>query len=135
MGYVEWSQHEQRRSAQLTFHRPLYLCGLSATIVEGTLRMATTESLTEAATAAPLLFEHVRAATELLECLAADWQLLDQLPADLRERLHRGVMGLVAPDHRTRRRRAKAEARERRAQTRRRQDAVLDDTGIRILRR
>jgi len=84
---------------------------------------------------APPLAEQVRAATELLEHLAGDWGLLDQLPADLRERLHRAVAGLVDPNHRARRRRAKAQAREDRAQIRTRQDAVLNETGIRTLRR
>ena len=58
-----------------------------------------------------------------------------QIPTELRKRLHRATAGLVPPDHRTRRRRAKAVARERRAQTISREDAVLNETGIRTLRR
>jgi NAD(P)-dependent dehydrogenase (short-subunit alcohol dehydrogenase family) len=81
------------------------------------------------------LAEQVRKATDLLECLAGDWGLLDQLPADLRERLHRAVAGLADPNHRAQRRRSKAAARERRAQAVSRQDAVLNETGIRTLRR
>ena len=81
------------------------------------------------------LTEQARAAAELLERLAFDWALLDQLPADVREKLHKAVAGLMDPNHRARRRRAKAQAREDRAQTRHRQDAVLNETGIRTLRR
>jgi len=88
-----------------------------------------------ATTAAPPLAEQVRAATDLLEKLAADWGVLDQLPADLRERLHRAAAGLSEPNHRARRRRAKAAARESRAQSILRQDATLNETGIRTLRR
>jgi len=97
--------------------------------------MATTDSPAATADSAPPLSDQVRGATDLLERLAADWRLLDQLPAELRERLHRAVAGLVAPDHRAQRRRAKAEERERRAEAISRQDAVLNETGIRTLRR
>ena len=38
--------------------------------------------------------EQARAATDLLERLAADWRLLDQLPADDRRRLHQAIAGL-----------------------------------------
>ena len=95
----------------------------------------TTASPTAAADSAPPLTDQVRDATELLERLAFDWALLDQLPAELREKLHRAVAGLMDPNHRARRRRAKAAARENRAQARTREDAVLNDTGIRTLRR
>ncbi len=97
--------------------------------------MPTTATPTAAADSAPPLSEQVRAATTLLEHLASDWSLLDQLPADLRERLHRAVASLAAPNHRAQRRRSKAAARERRAEAISRQDAVLNDTGIRTLRR
>jgi len=97
--------------------------------------MPTTATPAAADESAPPLAEQVRAATDLLEYLAADWGLLDRLPADLRERLHRAVAGLADPNHRARRRRAKAQAREDRAQIRTRQDAVLNETGIRTLRR
>src|ERR1051326_6962609 len=81
------------------------------------------------------LTEQARAAAELLERLAFDWALLDQLPADVREKLHKAVAGLMDPNHRARRRRAKARAREDRVQTRSRQESVLNETGIRTLRR
>ena len=74
--------------------------------------MARTVGSTAADKSAPPLTEQVRDAAELLERLAFDWSLLDQLPADLREKLHKAVAGLVAPDHRARRRRNKAAARE-----------------------
>ena len=66
------------------------------------------------ADAADLAFlEHLRAATELLESMAADWRLLDRLPADDRRRLHRAVAGLFTPDPGKRRKRAKAARRHR----------------------
>ena len=98
-------------------------------------RMPTTATPTEAADSALPLSEQVRAATDLLERLAADWALMGQLPVEVRKRLHRATAGLVPPEHRTQRRRAKAAARERRAQAISRQDAVLNETGIRTLRR
>jgi len=97
--------------------------------------MPTTATPAAAADSAPPLSDQVRKATDLLEHLATDWALLDQLPADLRERLHRAVAGLATPNHRARRRRASAAERERRAEAISRQDAVLNDTGIRVLRR
>ena len=86
-------------------------------------------------TTAPPLSERVREATSVLEHLATDWALLDELPPELRERLHRAVAGLTAPGHRARRKRARAEERQRRADAISREDAVLNDTGIRTLRR
>jgi NAD(P)-dependent dehydrogenase (short-subunit alcohol dehydrogenase family) len=91
--------------------------------------MLTTETPTRTATL-PLV-EQARAATELLERLAADWRLLDQLPADDRRRLHRAIAGLTVRDPRARRKRQKAA----RTQDVRREEAILDETGIRVLRR
>ena len=84
---------------------------------------------------APSLTDQARDAAELLERLAYDWALLDQLPPDVREKLHKAVAGLMDPNHRARRRRNKAQAREDRAHTRNRQETVLNETGIRTLRR
>ena len=81
------------------------------------------------------LRQQVASAIGLLERLAADWSLLDGLPAEERARLHRVVAGLSVPDPRAGRKRAKLEARERRAHRIRQEDAVLDQTGIRALRR
>jgi NAD(P)-dependent dehydrogenase (short-subunit alcohol dehydrogenase family) len=79
----------------------------------------------------PPLLDQLRAAIELLERLAADWRLLDDLPADDRRRLHRAIAGLTAPDRRANRQRTKAA----RAERARQREAVLEETGIRALRR
>ena len=52
--------------------------------------------------------ERIRSAIELLELAAADWRLLDELPAADRRRLHRAVAGLSVPDRRAGRKRSKA---------------------------
>src|SRR5215212_4098523 len=87
---------------------------------------------TAAADAERPLSEQVRAATEILELMAADWRLLDQLPPDVRQRLHRAVAGLSVPDRRARRKRSKAANGEQRTRVIRREDAVLNATGIRV---
>ena len=71
----------------------------------------------------------------MLETLAADWGLLERLPAEIRERLHRAVARVHNPDPRARRTRVKAAERRRKAAETTRDDAVLDETGIRALRR
>ena len=81
------------------------------------------------------LLRRVRTATHVLETIAADWGLLDQVPAEIRERLHRAVAGVHNPDPRARRTRVKAAERRRKAAGVKRDDAVLDETGIRTLRR
>jgi NAD(P)-dependent dehydrogenase (short-subunit alcohol dehydrogenase family) len=75
------------------------------------------------------------AATDLLERLAADWSLLDRFHAEDRARLHRAIDGLSIPERHARRKRAKQADRERRRTRIDREEAVLDDTGIRTLRR
>ena len=87
------------------------------------------------AASGPTVHEQVRAATGLLERLAADWSLLDQLPAQDRARLHRAIAGLSVPEPRAGRKRTKQADRERRRHRIRQEDAVLDGTGIRTLRR
>jgi NAD(P)-dependent dehydrogenase (short-subunit alcohol dehydrogenase family) len=77
------------------------------------------------------LLERLRSAAELLEQLAGDRNLLDQQPAQDRERLLRAVAELYNPDKLARREMVKAAERERTART----GAVLDETGIRTLRR
>jgi NAD(P)-dependent dehydrogenase (short-subunit alcohol dehydrogenase family) len=79
--------------------------------------------------------EELRAATDLLERLAADWSLLDRVPAADRARLHRAVAGLSVADPRAGRKRAKQAGRERRLERVRQEEALLDETGIRALRR
>ena len=77
------------------------------------------------------LLQRLRLAAELLEQLAADRGLLNQLPVKDRERLHRAAAELYNPDKLARRGTLKAAERERAERT----DAVLDETGIRTLRR
>jgi len=81
------------------------------------------------------LEERLRATTELLELIAGDWRLLNDLPIEDRRRLHEAVARLYNPDPVVRRRRMKAEERARRAAGTRREEAVLHKTGIRELRR
>src|SRR6185503_3804876 len=79
--------------------------------------------------------EQLRETVELLEKIAADWRLLDALPASERRRLHEAVASLYNPDPVLRRRRMKAEERARKADGTRREEAMLQKTGIRELRR
>jgi NAD(P)-dependent dehydrogenase (short-subunit alcohol dehydrogenase family) len=79
----------------------------------------------------PALLERLRSAAELLEQLAEDRRLLNQLPAKDRERLLRAAAELYNPDKIARREMLKAAERERAQRT----SAVLDETGIRTLRR
>ena len=81
--------------------------------------------------AAEVLLERLRSAAELLEQLAADRGLLNQLPALDRERLLRAAAELYNPDKLARREMLKAVERERTQRV----GAVLDETGIRTLRR
>jgi NAD(P)-dependent dehydrogenase (short-subunit alcohol dehydrogenase family) len=86
-----------------------------------------------AADTAPL--DELRAATSLLERLAGDWSLLDRFPAADRARLHRAVAGLSVREPGARRRRTRRTAAECRREQVRQEEAVLDGTGIRTLRR
>ena len=83
----------------------------------------------------PTLPDRLRAALELLESIAADRTLLDALPADERKRLHQAVAQVYHPDPGARRQKLKERERERNAENIRRADAMLDQTGIRTLRR
>jgi NAD(P)-dependent dehydrogenase (short-subunit alcohol dehydrogenase family) len=82
-----------------------------------------------------LLLQRVRSATELLESINADRRLLDELPSEDRERLHLAVAQVYDPDPVARRRRVKAAERQRHAAAAERTGSVLDQTGIRMLRR
>ncbi len=86
-------------------------------------------------TAAPDLLERLRAAAELLAEVAADYSLLDQLPAEERSRLQQSIAQIYLPDSAARRRRHKAARKARRADKLGSDDAVLHRTGIRELRR
>ena len=79
--------------------------------------------------------ENLHSATELLESIASNRELLRGIPADERERLHRAIAEVHHPDPKARRRRVQAAARERTAARTERVDAVLYETGIRTLRR
>jgi NAD(P)-dependent dehydrogenase (short-subunit alcohol dehydrogenase family) len=81
------------------------------------------------------LLARLRAAAELLELVGADHSLLHTLPAADRERLQRAVARVYHPDPVARRQRLKIAERARNAAQIRRADAVLNDTGIRALRR
>jgi NAD(P)-dependent dehydrogenase (short-subunit alcohol dehydrogenase family) len=79
--------------------------------------------------------DRLRIALELLESITADRTLLDQLSADDRKRLHQAVAHVYHPDPQVRRQTLKSRERERNAENIRRAEAVLDQTGIRTLRR
>jgi NAD(P)-dependent dehydrogenase (short-subunit alcohol dehydrogenase family) len=81
------------------------------------------------------LLEGLRATTELLERIAADWGLLDRFPAEIREHFHRAVALMANPSPKARRKTAKAVKRTRKAAAAKRDDTMLSDTGIRTLRR
>jgi NAD(P)-dependent dehydrogenase (short-subunit alcohol dehydrogenase family) len=77
------------------------------------------------------ILDHLRQATLLLERLADDWTLFDQLPPDDRARLRRAIARAHEPDRAARRRRI----RSRRAERIRHDEGALHGTGIRVLRR
>jgi NAD(P)-dependent dehydrogenase (short-subunit alcohol dehydrogenase family) len=81
------------------------------------------------------LLDQVRAAIELLEILEGERGLLDQLPAGDRQLLHQAVAQFYHPDPVARRRRMKAAERQRNARAAERDGSVLQETGIRVLRR
>jgi NAD(P)-dependent dehydrogenase (short-subunit alcohol dehydrogenase family) len=81
------------------------------------------------------LLLQLRAAADLLESVAADRQLLERLPADDRRRLHQAVATLYHPDPEARRIKLKAAEKARHAAKIQAEDAVLNNTGIRALRR
>ncbi|MDQ2701338.1 MAG: SDR family oxidoreductase [Pseudomonadota bacterium] len=74
-------------------------------------------------------------ALALLEDIVADRSLLATLPAEQRERLLQAVALVHHPEPRTRRREAKAQARERAQEKARKAEELLNQTGIRTLRR
>ena len=72
---------------------------------------------------------------ELLEAIAADRSLLDALPDAERTRLHLAVARVHHPDPKANRRKLKQQQREAHAEKVKRTEALLDQTGIRTLRR
>ncbi|WP_238530878.1 SDR family oxidoreductase [Rhodanobacter sp. IGA1.0] len=81
------------------------------------------------------LLERLREAAELLESVAADRELLDRLPADDRQRLHQAVAQVYHPDPVARRIKLKAAEKARYASKVEAEESVLNQTGIRTLRR
>jgi len=81
------------------------------------------------------LADEVRDATTLLEGIAADHSLLDRLSPEDRQRFHAAVGHFYHPDPVQRRRKRKAQTRERNAAQVAKEEAVLHQTGIRELRR
>jgi NAD(P)-dependent dehydrogenase (short-subunit alcohol dehydrogenase family) len=83
----------------------------------------------------PAFLERLRAATTLLEAIVADRSLLVGVPPDDQRRLLQAAGHVYSPDAIARRRLVRATIRERKATKVRREDQVLDATGIRTLRR
>jgi len=81
------------------------------------------------------LLARVRAAADLLELIDANRALLDQLPPHEQQRLRRAIAQVYNPDPVARRRRQKAAERERSAAQTKQVGALLEETGIRSLRR
>jgi NAD(P)-dependent dehydrogenase (short-subunit alcohol dehydrogenase family) len=77
----------------------------------------------------------LRSVMGLLERIAADHSLLNQLPPDERKRFHQAIADIYNPDPVARRKRVKAAERARSAAQAERDEAALHETGIRTLRR
>jgi NAD(P)-dependent dehydrogenase (short-subunit alcohol dehydrogenase family) len=88
-----------------------------------------------AAGAQDLSADDIETSIDLLEAVAADRSLLERLPPEVRERLHRAIARAYHPDPVLRRQRVKAAERERNAAQIAREEALLHATGIRQLRR
>jgi len=79
--------------------------------------------------------DEIRAATDLLERIAADYTLLERLPAADRERLQLAIAAVYLPDPVARRRRVKAAERARRIAAAEKDERLRRETGIQTLRR
>jgi NAD(P)-dependent dehydrogenase (short-subunit alcohol dehydrogenase family) len=79
--------------------------------------------------------EDLKAATALLERVAADRALLAALPEDERTRLVQAAGEVFCPDLRERRRLVKAKTRQRKTEQMQRDQGQLNETGIRKLRK
>ena len=82
-----------------------------------------------------IVLERLREATAFLESLVADPLLLAQLPAQDRSRLQLAIANIYHPDPAIRRVKLKAAQKAHYASKIRADDSVLDQTGIRALRR
>jgi NAD(P)-dependent dehydrogenase (short-subunit alcohol dehydrogenase family) len=81
------------------------------------------------------LLESLRSATETLESIASNRFVLGRMPVEDRQRFHKAVADVYNPDPVARRRVIRTAERERSANRTERVDAVLEETGIRTLRR
>ena len=81
------------------------------------------------------LRDEIRSATELLERVIADRGLLAGLPREERARLLDAVALVYHPDAKARRKMVKATIRQRKAEAVRKEEEVLEERGIRSLRR
>ena len=81
------------------------------------------------------LTERARPAIEVLEMIAANGRLLEELPLEVRSRLHECIGRIYLPDPVARRQYRRLAARERNRALVRADEAVLHETGIRVLRR
>ncbi len=81
------------------------------------------------------LSERLRAAAELLETVAADRALLAKMPEEERVRLLKAAGDVYCPDVRQRRRMVKERSRHHKNEKLKRDQSVLNETGIRTLRR
>jgi NAD(P)-dependent dehydrogenase (short-subunit alcohol dehydrogenase family) len=83
----------------------------------------------------PALPSRLRDAALLLEAVAADASLLDGLEPEERARFQRALASAYLPDRKVRRKRLKAKQRAQAREAKAHDDALLDATGIRTLRR
>ncbi len=81
------------------------------------------------------LARQLKAATELLEKVATDRAVLDKLSEEERVRFFSALQRIVSPDRTERRRFVRAKSSARRAERAERQQSILNQTGIRALRR
>jgi NAD(P)-dependent dehydrogenase (short-subunit alcohol dehydrogenase family) len=81
------------------------------------------------------LLESLRSATETLEAIASNRFVLGRMPVKDRQRFHKAVADVYNPDPVARRRVIRAAERERTVARTERVDTVLEETGIRTLRR
>src|SRR5918998_1154318 len=79
--------------------------------------------------------DRLRAAAELLEMIVSDRGLLADVPAEDRRRLVQAAGHVYAPDSASRRQLVRAGVRREKAEKVRREEQVLERTGIRTLRR
>jgi len=79
--------------------------------------------------------DRLRELTALLESIAADRRVLDELPDEERDRLLRAIAYVYSPDRYARRRQSKAETRDRKASRAQLHDRIKATAAIRTLHR